>query len=145
MPIISEPDLELSISNSNRDKSYSEGSNRRLHEPIQTVLHGLQGKRLGNVSPNTPRSDELRAHSQKVPHRGQDSGILQWMESTVIQASNQKDQGVPLQKEGGKQGRTPSSFYQQASSQPTSPRREEEQEKELEEAIFLNIQDSKNP
>ncbi|MBW0573853.1 hypothetical protein O181_113568 [Austropuccinia psidii MF-1] len=51
------------------------------------------------------------------------------MESTVIQASNQKDQGVILQKEGGKQGRSPSSFYQQASSQPTSSRREEEQEK----------------
>ncbi|MBW0588817.1 hypothetical protein O181_128532 [Austropuccinia psidii MF-1] len=67
------------------------------------------------------------------------------MESTVIQASNQKDQGVPLQKEGGKQGRSPSSFYQQASSQPTSPRREEEQEKELEAAIFPKLQDSKNP
>ncbi|MBW0561623.1 hypothetical protein O181_101338 [Austropuccinia psidii MF-1] len=67
------------------------------------------------------------------------------MESTVIQASNQKDQGVTLQKEGGKQGRSPSSFYQQASSQPTYPRREEEQEKELEENIFLKLQDSKNP
>ncbi|MBW0560550.1 hypothetical protein O181_100265 [Austropuccinia psidii MF-1] len=67
------------------------------------------------------------------------------MESTVIQASNQKDQGVPLQKEGGKQGRSPSSFYQQASSQPTSPRREEEQENEMEETIFPKLQDSKNP
>ncbi|MBW0573139.1 hypothetical protein O181_112854 [Austropuccinia psidii MF-1] len=67
------------------------------------------------------------------------------MESTVIQASNQKDQGVPFQKEGGKQGRSPSSVYQQASSQPTSPRGEEEQEKELEEAIFPRLQDSKNP
>ncbi|MBW0525273.1 hypothetical protein O181_064988 [Austropuccinia psidii MF-1] len=91
MPIISEPDLELSMSNSNRDKSYSEGSNRHLHEPIQTVLHGVQGQRLENVAPNTPRSDELLAHPQKVPHRGADNGILQWMESTVIQASNQKD------------------------------------------------------
>ncbi|MBW0561157.1 hypothetical protein O181_100872 [Austropuccinia psidii MF-1] len=36
-----------------------------------------------------------------------------------------KDKGVPLQKEGGKQGRSPSSFYQKASSQTTSPRREE--------------------
>ncbi|MBW0578317.1 hypothetical protein O181_118032 [Austropuccinia psidii MF-1] len=43
------------------------------------------------------------------------------MESTVIQVANQKDQGVPLQKEGGKQGISPSSFYQRASSQPTSP------------------------
>ncbi|MBW0476239.1 hypothetical protein O181_015954 [Austropuccinia psidii MF-1] len=53
------------------------------------------------------------------------------MESTIIQTSNQKDQGIPLQKEGGNQGRSPSSFYQQAPSQLTSPRREE-QEKELE-------------
>ncbi|MBW0537735.1 hypothetical protein O181_077450 [Austropuccinia psidii MF-1] len=56
-----------------------------------------------------------------------------------------KDQGVPLQKEGGKQVRSPSSLYQQASSQPTSPRREEEQEKELEETIFPKLQDCKNP
>ncbi|MBW0550830.1 hypothetical protein O181_090545 [Austropuccinia psidii MF-1] len=49
MPMISEPELELSMSNSNRDKSYSEGSNRHLHEPIQAVLHGLQGQRLGKL------------------------------------------------------------------------------------------------
>ncbi|MBW0586157.1 hypothetical protein O181_125872 [Austropuccinia psidii MF-1] len=48
-------------------------------------------------------------------------------------------------KERGKQGRSPSSFYQQASSQPTSPRREEEQEKELEETIFPKLKDPKNP
>ncbi|MBW0535675.1 hypothetical protein O181_075390 [Austropuccinia psidii MF-1] len=66
------------------------------------------------------------------------------MESTVIQASNPKYQGVPLHK-GGKEGRSPSSFYQKASSQPTSPRGEEEQEKELEETIFPKLQDSKNP
>ncbi|MBW0518489.1 hypothetical protein O181_058204 [Austropuccinia psidii MF-1] len=67
------------------------------------------------------------------------------MESTVIQAQNQKDQGVPLQKEGGKKRRSPRSFHQQASSQPTSPRGEEEQEKELEETIFPKLQDAKNP
>ncbi|MBW0521809.1 hypothetical protein O181_061524 [Austropuccinia psidii MF-1] len=33
MPIISEPELELSMSNSNRYKSHSEGSNRHIHEP----------------------------------------------------------------------------------------------------------------
>ncbi|MBW0578172.1 hypothetical protein O181_117887 [Austropuccinia psidii MF-1] len=55
----------------------------------------------------------------------------------------QKDQGVPCQKEGGNQGRSPSSFYQQAPSQPTSPRREEEQEKELERKIFPKLQYSK--
>ncbi|MBW0565220.1 hypothetical protein O181_104935 [Austropuccinia psidii MF-1] len=67
------------------------------------------------------------------------------MESTIIQTSNQKDQGVPHQKEGGNQGRSPSSFYQQAPSQPTSPRREEEKEKEREETIFPKLKDSKNP
>ncbi|MBW0554943.1 hypothetical protein O181_094658 [Austropuccinia psidii MF-1] len=49
-----------------------------------------------------------------------------------------------MPKEGGKQGRSPISFYQQASSQPTSPRKEEEQEKELEETIFPKLQDPKN-
>ena len=145
MPMISEPELELSMSNSNRYKSHSEGSNRHLHEPVQAVLHSVQGQRLGNAASNTPRSDELLAHPENVPQRGGDSEILEWMESTVIQTSNQKNQGLPHQKEGGNQGRSPSSFYQQAPSQPTSPRREEEQEKELEETIFPKLQDSQNP
>ncbi|MBW0472200.1 hypothetical protein O181_011915 [Austropuccinia psidii MF-1] len=59
------------------------------------------------------------------------------MESTIIQTSNQKDQVIPCQKGGGNKGRSP--------SQPTSPRREEEQEKELEKTIFRKLQDSKNP
>ncbi|MBW0584079.1 hypothetical protein O181_123794 [Austropuccinia psidii MF-1] len=67
------------------------------------------------------------------------------MESTIIQASNQEDKGIPCQKEGGRQGRSPSSFFQQASSKPTSPRREEEQENKLEETIFPKLQDPKNP
>ncbi|MBW0563536.1 hypothetical protein O181_103251 [Austropuccinia psidii MF-1] len=49
------------------------------------------------------------------------------MESTIIPASNEEDNGIPFQKEAGKQQISPSTFYQQASSQPTSPRREEEQ------------------
>ncbi|MBW0550211.1 hypothetical protein O181_089926 [Austropuccinia psidii MF-1] len=114
MPMISEPELEISMSNSNRYKSHSEGSDRTLHEQVQAVLHSVQRQGLGNVASNTPSSDELLAHLQNVPHRGGDSGILQSMESTVIKASNQKYQGVPHQKEGGKQGRGPSSFYQQA-------------------------------
>ncbi|MBW0462583.1 hypothetical protein O181_002298 [Austropuccinia psidii MF-1] len=67
------------------------------------------------------------------------------MESTIIQTSDQKDKAIPCQKEGGKQGGSPSSFYQQATSQPTSPIGEEEQEKECQEAIFPKLQDSKNP
>ncbi|MBW0462228.1 hypothetical protein O181_001943 [Austropuccinia psidii MF-1] len=47
------------------------------------------------------------------------------MESTIIQTTNQKDKAVPCQKEGGSQGRSPSSFHQQVSIQPTSSRREE--------------------
>ncbi|MBW0499993.1 hypothetical protein O181_039708 [Austropuccinia psidii MF-1] len=99
IPMISEPELELSMSNSNRYKSHSEGSDRHLHEPVQEVLHSLQRQGLGNVATNTPRSDELLEHPQKVPQRGGNSEILQWMESTIIQTSNQK--------EGGNQGRSP--------------------------------------
>ncbi|MBW0578359.1 hypothetical protein O181_118074 [Austropuccinia psidii MF-1] len=89
--MISEPELELSMSNSNRYKSHSEGSDRHLNEPVQTVLHSVQRQGLGNVSSNTTRSDELLAHPQKVPQRGGNSEILQWMQSTVIQALNQND------------------------------------------------------
>ncbi|MBW0543709.1 hypothetical protein O181_083424 [Austropuccinia psidii MF-1] len=92
-------------------------------------LNSVQGQGLGNVATNTPRSDEFLAHPQKVLQRGGNSEMLQWMESTIIQTSNQKDEGVTCQKEGGDQGRSPSSFYQQSPSQPTSPRREEEQQK----------------
>ncbi|MBW0530904.1 hypothetical protein O181_070619 [Austropuccinia psidii MF-1] len=67
------------------------------------------------------------------------------MESTIIQASNQEDKQIPFQKERGKQVRSHSSFYQKASSQPASPRREEEKEKELEETIFPKLQDPKTP
>ncbi|MBW0558765.1 hypothetical protein O181_098480 [Austropuccinia psidii MF-1] len=120
MHVISEPELELSMSNSNRYKSHSEGSDRHLHDPVRAVLHSVQRQGLANAVSNTPRSDELLAHPQKVPQVGGYSEILQWMESTIIQTSNQKDQRVPCQKEGGIQGRSPSSFYQQAPSQPTS-------------------------
>ncbi|MBW0468135.1 hypothetical protein O181_007850 [Austropuccinia psidii MF-1] len=126
IPIICEPDLELSMSNSNIDESHPEGSNRHIYEPVQAVLHSVQGKILGNVATNPPRSDELLAHSQNVPQRGDNSEILQLMEYTIIQTSNQKDNGLEQQKVGGKKGRIPSSFYQKSTSQPTSPRREEE-------------------
>ncbi|MBW0590863.1 hypothetical protein O181_130578 [Austropuccinia psidii MF-1] len=107
MPMISEPELELSMSNSKRDKSHSEGSDRYLHEPVQTVLHSVQRQGLGNVASNKLRSDELLAHPENVPQRGGNSEILQWMESTIIQSSNKKYQGVPCQKEEDNQGRSP--------------------------------------
>ncbi|MBW0565641.1 hypothetical protein O181_105356 [Austropuccinia psidii MF-1] len=67
------------------------------------------------------------------------------MESTIMQASNQEDREILFQKERGKPGIIPSSFYQQASSQPNSPRREEKQEKEFEETIIPKLQAPKNP
>ncbi|MBW0593386.1 hypothetical protein O181_133101 [Austropuccinia psidii MF-1] len=70
MTMISEPELELSSSNSNRYKSHSEVSDRHLNEPVQAVLHSVQRQGLGNVASNTLRSDELLAHPQSVPHRG---------------------------------------------------------------------------
>ncbi|MBW0539577.1 hypothetical protein O181_079292 [Austropuccinia psidii MF-1] len=54
MPMISEPKLELSMSNSNRDKSHSEGSNRHLYQLVQTVLHSVKGQILGNVATDPP-------------------------------------------------------------------------------------------
>ncbi|MBW0581035.1 hypothetical protein O181_120750 [Austropuccinia psidii MF-1] len=89
--MISEPELELSMSSSNRYQSHSEGSDRHLNEPVQA-------EGLGNVATNTARSYELLPRPQNVPQRGH-SEILQWMESTIIQTSNQK--------EGGNQGRSP--------------------------------------
>ncbi|MBW0566321.1 hypothetical protein O181_106036 [Austropuccinia psidii MF-1] len=76
MPIISEPQLKLSMSDSNRYKSHSEGSKRHLNEPLQAVLHNVQGQGLGNVAKNTPRSDKPLAHPQKIPQRGGNSEIL---------------------------------------------------------------------
>ncbi|MBW0490871.1 hypothetical protein O181_030586 [Austropuccinia psidii MF-1] len=98
MPMISEPGLELSMSSSNREKSHSEGSNRHLYEPIQAVLHSVQGQRLGNVSTYPPRSDEILAYSERICQRGGNNEILQWMESTIIQASNQEDKRIHAKK-----------------------------------------------
>ncbi|MBW0463100.1 hypothetical protein O181_002815 [Austropuccinia psidii MF-1] len=56
-----------------------------------------------------------------------------------------KNKGLAQQKEGGKKGRSPSSFYQKATSWPTSARREEEKDQEWEETILHKLQDSKNP
>ncbi|MBW0509901.1 hypothetical protein O181_049616 [Austropuccinia psidii MF-1] len=65
IPIISEPELEISMSDSNRYKSHSKCSNRHLHESVQAVLHSVQEKGLGDVATNTPMRDELLAHPQR--------------------------------------------------------------------------------
>ncbi|MBW0532372.1 hypothetical protein O181_072087 [Austropuccinia psidii MF-1] len=67
-----------------------EVSNRHLYKPVQTLLHSVQGKVLGNASTNPPRSNELLAHPEKILERGGNNEILQWIRSTIIQASNQK-------------------------------------------------------
>ncbi|MBW0548371.1 hypothetical protein O181_088086 [Austropuccinia psidii MF-1] len=46
--MIYEPELELSMSNSNRYKSHEEGSDIHLHEPVQAVLHSVQGQGVMN-------------------------------------------------------------------------------------------------
>ncbi|MBW0502235.1 hypothetical protein O181_041950 [Austropuccinia psidii MF-1] len=56
-----------------------------------------------------------------------------------------KIKDLPNKKEEGQQGKSPSSFYWQATSRPTSSIREEEQEKELEETILPKLQYTKNP
>ncbi|MBW0578043.1 hypothetical protein O181_117758 [Austropuccinia psidii MF-1] len=121
--MLSEPELELIMSNSNRYKSHSEGSDRYLHEPLKAVLHSVQRQGLGNFATNTPRSDELLAHPQKVPQRGGNSEILQLMESTIKKikeyhakkkeateeetpvASTSKPQANPLTQEGKKKNK----------------------------------------
>ncbi|MBW0487451.1 hypothetical protein O181_027166 [Austropuccinia psidii MF-1] len=144
MPIVSEPELGLCMSSSNGDKLHSEGSNRHSYQPAKAVSHGVQGQILGNISTNTPRSYELLEYPETIPQRGGNSEIIQWVEYTIIQASNKEDKEISFKKEGGKEGRSPSSFYQKAPSQPNSPRSKEEQEKELEEALFPKLQDPKN-
>ncbi|MBW0570135.1 hypothetical protein O181_109850 [Austropuccinia psidii MF-1] len=116
--MISEPELEPSVSKPNRYKSHLGGSDRHLHEPVQAVLHSVQRLGLGNVASNTPRSDELLAHPQKVPQRGGNSEILQWMESTIIQTSNQKDQGVPCQKKEASKKEAPVDSPSKAQANP---------------------------
>ncbi|MBW0555387.1 hypothetical protein O181_095102 [Austropuccinia psidii MF-1] len=86
MPIISETELKLKISNSNGNKSYSEGSNRHIHEPVQMVPHSTQRQGLGNVTSNPPRSDELLAYPQGISPEEGNSEILKWIEFTIIQA-----------------------------------------------------------
>ncbi|MBW0555380.1 hypothetical protein O181_095095 [Austropuccinia psidii MF-1] len=126
MPIISEEELKLSMSNSNGYKSHS-GVSDRHNKSVQEALHSVIGQILRNFATNTERSDELLAHPEKVPQRGVNSEILQWIESTIVQTSNQKDKGIEKQKVEDKQGRSHISFYQPATRQPTSPRREDEQ------------------
>ncbi|MBW0493628.1 hypothetical protein O181_033343 [Austropuccinia psidii MF-1] len=118
MPIISEPELELSMSNFNRYRSHSEGSHRNFHEPVQAVLCSLQGQRLVNVAKNPPRSDELLEHPEK-----------DW---------NNK-------KSGASKGEAPAASTSKLPASQPPQEGEKNKKKELEETKFPKLQDSKNP
>ncbi|MBW0538785.1 hypothetical protein O181_078500 [Austropuccinia psidii MF-1] len=92
-----------------------------------------KGKRKGNIPSGTEATQGSVLSQRQVPEI-----------PMISEPELELNKGVPCQKEGGIQGRSPSSFYQKAPSQPTFPRREE-QEKELEKTIFPKLQDSKNP
>ncbi|MBW0474621.1 hypothetical protein O181_014336 [Austropuccinia psidii MF-1] len=106
------------MSHSNREKSYSEGSDRHLHEPVQAVLHTLQRQIFGNSATNTPRSDELLEHPQNVPERGGHSEITQLMEYNIIKTSNKKMKEFHKKKEVSKEEVPLSSTSKLQASQP---------------------------
>ncbi|MBW0555834.1 hypothetical protein O181_095549 [Austropuccinia psidii MF-1] len=94
------------MSNSKKDNSHAEGSNRHIHEPLEGVLRSVQGQRLGNVATNPPSSDEVMTHSQKVPQEGANSKILHLMREASKEeapaASISKPQGSQTPQEGRK-------------------------------------------
>ncbi|MBW0573144.1 hypothetical protein O181_112859 [Austropuccinia psidii MF-1] len=65
--MISDPELELSMSDSNRYKSHSKVSNRHLHEPLQAVLQSLQG--LNNKKQITTIKNEEKGPEKDFFHR----------------------------------------------------------------------------
>ncbi|MBW0509815.1 hypothetical protein O181_049530 [Austropuccinia psidii MF-1] len=74
--------------NPHKEAPYPKGKSQQCPyylNQIQRVLHSVQGQRLGNVATNPPKSDELLAHPERIPQRGGNHEILQWMESTIIQ------------------------------------------------------------
>ncbi|MBW0504975.1 hypothetical protein O181_044690 [Austropuccinia psidii MF-1] len=96
IPIISEPELELSMSDSNRYRSHSEGSNRHLHEPLQAVLQREEIVRYSNGS--TPLSSKPQIKKIKQYHYKEKEAAK---EETPV-ASTSKPQSNPLPQEGKK-------------------------------------------
>ncbi|MBW0515722.1 hypothetical protein O181_055437 [Austropuccinia psidii MF-1] len=68
MPMISEPELELSMSNSNRDKSHSEGSNIHLYEPVQEeeIVRYSNGWNSLSSKPQIKKIKEYHAKKKEV-------------------------------------------------------------------------------
>ncbi|MBW0534966.1 hypothetical protein O181_074681 [Austropuccinia psidii MF-1] len=107
IPFICDPEFELSIIHSKKDKLHSHGSDRNVHYSVKTVFHNLQRQRLENSATNSPRSDEVLPHPQKFPKGGANIKILQWMESTIIQTSNQKKNYWDNKKREGRKEEAP--------------------------------------
>ncbi|MBW0572826.1 hypothetical protein O181_112541 [Austropuccinia psidii MF-1] len=110
MPMISKPEMELSMGNSNRENNIQRAQIDIYMSQYKQHYRLYKEKRLGNFATNSPRSDEVLGYPERIPQIVGNSEILQRMESTIIQASNKEDRGIPCQKKGGKKGRSPSSF-----------------------------------
>ncbi|MBW0594031.1 hypothetical protein O181_133746 [Austropuccinia psidii MF-1] len=91
------------MSNSDKENSHSEDPNRRLYEPV-TAATQCTWTKIGKCCHKSTKGDELLEYPETILQRGENSEILQWMEFTIIQASNQEDKGIPCQKDGGKKG-----------------------------------------
>ncbi|MBW0566607.1 hypothetical protein O181_106322 [Austropuccinia psidii MF-1] len=100
IPMIFEPELELRMSNAKKYESNSKGSGGHLHQPVQRVLHSVQGQGQGNVATNTPRSDELLAHPQRIKEYHAQKKEETKEEAPV--ACTSKPQANPLPQEGKK-------------------------------------------
>ncbi|MBW0558293.1 hypothetical protein O181_098008 [Austropuccinia psidii MF-1] len=96
------------------------------YKQYYTVYQDKNWEMLPKIHKGVMNSWHILKKLLKEALKGQgNSEILQWMESTIIQASNEKDKGFAQKKEVGKQSRSQSSFYHQATSQPSSQRAEE--------------------
>ncbi|MBW0562152.1 hypothetical protein O181_101867 [Austropuccinia psidii MF-1] len=115
--IISETQLELSISTSKRDKSHSEGSDGHLNQPVQTVSHGVQGQILENVTTKPQRSDELLTYCQNSL---KEKEIYKYSNGWNPLSSKPPIEKIEAwhKKDGCKPRESPNSFYHQTTSQP---------------------------
>ncbi|MBW0493116.1 hypothetical protein O181_032831 [Austropuccinia psidii MF-1] len=132
------------MSNPNRDKSHSECSNRHSYQPVQTVLHSVQGHRLGNVAINPPRSDELLAYPENSLR---EEVIVRYSNGWIPLSSKpqiKKIQEYHSQKKEASKEEAPVS----STSKPQStqlPHEGKKKKKRNEENIFPKLQDPKNP
>ncbi|MBW0466130.1 hypothetical protein O181_005845 [Austropuccinia psidii MF-1] len=118
------------MSHSKRNKSHSKSSDRHINEPVQAVLHSLQRQRLGNCATNSPRSDELLENPQMFPEGGENSEILQWIESTVIKNSNPENKGMAQkEREASKEEAPVASTSKPQANQPPQEEKKKKKKK----------------